>query len=116
MTTRKHLLTTVAAVLAMGGLAFQPAFAADGYGTAETPADLVRPATDVPEASGRRAPEAGRIKLETVELLCRRDNRSSYNYWTFNRTVPAPFTLGLVLDTVDVSLQNHAVNMLMHEL
>jgi nitrite reductase (NO-forming) len=99
MTTRKHLLTTVAAVLAMGGLAFQPAFAADGYGTAETPADIVRPATDVPEASGRRAPEAVRIKLETVELVGRLDNGSSYNYWTFNGKVPGPFVRVRVGDT-----------------
>jgi len=114
MTTRKHLLTTVAAVLAMGGLAFQPAFAADGYGTAETPADIVRPATDVPEASGRRAPEAVRIKLETVELVGRLDNGSSYNYWTFNGKVPGPFVRVRVGDTVEVSLENHDGNMFMH--
>src|SRR5690606_27194090 len=114
MTTRKHLLTTVAAVLAMGGLAFQPAFAADGYGTAETPADIVRPATDVPEASGRRAPEAVRIKLETVELVGRLDNGSSYNYWTFNGKVPGPFVRVRVGDTVQVSLENHHGSMLMH--
>mgnify|MGYP001205262982 FL=1 len=115
MTTRNHLLTTVAAAaMAIGCLAGQPGYADEAGPTAATPVDIVRPATDLPGALGEREAQTVRIELETVEVVGRLADGTTYNYWTFNGKVPGPFVRVRVGDTVEVSLANHEQNMAMH--
>jgi nitrite reductase (NO-forming) len=125
MTTRKHLLTTVAAAaVALAGLAGGlPAVAGEtaaGHehaatnGTTEAPLDIVRAPTDLPEALGERGPQKVRIDLETVEVTGKLADGATYHYWTFNKKVPGPFVRVRVGDTVEVGLKNHDDSMMMH--
>jgi nitrite reductase (NO-forming) len=114
MITRTQLLTTVAAAaMMMGCLAGQPGYADEASGTA-APVDIVRSATDLPGALPDRKPRNVRINLETVEVIGKLADDTTYNYWTFNGKVPGPFLRVRVGDTVEVSLENHEQNMAMH--
>jgi nitrite reductase (NO-forming) len=77
-------------------------------------ADIVRDPGDLPGPIGQRSPEVVRVDLETVELVGRLDDGTTYTYWTFNAKVPGPFIRVKVGDTVEVHLKNPADSVMTH--
>ncbi len=80
----------------------------------ETGADIVRDPADVPAPIGDRAAQNVRIDLETVEVKGQLANGTTYNYWTFNGTVPGPMLRVRVGDTVEVHLKNNPGSQMIH--
>lgn len=76
--------------------------------------DIVRDPTDLPPPIHSRPPEVVRVDLETVELTGQLDDKTTYNYWTFNGKVPGPFIRVRVGDTVEVHLKNRENSVLTH--
>ncbi len=82
---------------------------------AETAAnDIVRDPTDLPGPIHGRGPKVVRVDLEAVELVGQLDNKTTYNYWTFNGKVPGPFLRVRVGDTVEVHLKNREDSVMFH--
>ncbi|HEV8464670.1 MAG TPA: copper-containing nitrite reductase [Pseudolabrys sp.] len=82
--------------------------------SASTAPDIVRDPTDLPPPIGNRSPQVVRIDLETVELVGQLDDKTTYNYWTFNGKVPGPLVRVRVGDTVEVHLKNAANSVMVH--
>ncbi len=77
--------------------------------------DIVRDPADLPgPIHGRSAPKTVRVDLETVELTGQLDNKTTYNYWTFNGKVPGPFLRVRVGDTVEAHLKNPENSVMIH--
>jgi len=97
--------STVALALVVGAglLALDPA---PGAAQEATAVSIVRPPTDLPAPLGRREPATVRVELETIELLGRLADGTTYRYWTFNGKVPGPMLRVRVGDTVEVRLKN----------
>jgi nitrite reductase (NO-forming) len=68
----------------------------------------------VPPPIKRTAPEHVVVELETVELEGRLADGTTYQYWTFNRTVPGPMLRVRVGDTVEVRLKNDIDSVMIH--
>jgi nitrite reductase (NO-forming) len=110
MNTRKLLLSTVAAAaLAIAGMTVPGVQAEEA-----APVDITRAATDLPAPTGRSTAETVRVDLETIEVMGKLDDGSSYRYWTFNGQVPGPFVRVRVGDTVEVRLRNDADSWVPH--
>jgi nitrite reductase (NO-forming) len=77
-------------------------------------ADIVRDPSDVPAPIGARAPQLVRVDLETIELKGTLDDKTTYNFWTFNGKVPGPFVRVRVGDTVQVHLKNDKNSIMVH--
>ena len=77
-------------------------------------ADIVRDPADLPGPIGQRMPQVVRVDLETVELVGKLDDGSTYTYWTFNSKVPGPFVRVRVGDTVEVHLKNASDSVMAH--
>jgi len=54
------------------------------------------------------------VDLETIELTGQLDDKTTYNYWTFNGKIPGPFIRVRVGDTVEVRLKNRDDSVLIH--
>ena len=52
--------------------------------------------------------------IRATEVLGQLDDGTTYRYWTFNSKVPGPFVRVRVGDTVEVTLENAADSMMMH--
>jgi nitrite reductase (NO-forming) len=76
--------------------------------------DIVRDPTDLPAPIRARPPQVVRVDLETVELKGQLNDKTSYNYWTFNGKVPGPFVRVRVGDTVQVHLKNAEDSLMYH--
>ena len=76
--------------------------------------DIVRDPTDLPPPIHTRPAEVVRVDLETVELVGQLDDKTTYNYWTFNGKVPGPFIRVRVGDTVEVHLKNRDNSVMIH--
>ncbi|WP_157188177.1 copper-containing nitrite reductase [Nitratireductor pacificus] len=77
-------------------------------------ADVVRDPADLPGPVGQRGPKVVKVDLETVELVGKLDDGTTYTYWTFNSKVPGPFVRVRVGDTVEVHLKNPADSVMAH--
>jgi nitrite reductase (NO-forming) len=71
-------------------------------------ASIVKAPDDLPGSLPRRQPAQVVLELETVEIVAQLDGGATYEYWTFNGTVPGPFLRVRVGDTVEVRLKNAA--------
>jgi nitrite reductase (NO-forming) len=80
----------------------------------ETGADIVMDPASVPEPIGDRAPVMFRLDLETTEIKGQLADGTTYNYWTFNNTVPGPLLRIRVGDTVEVHLKNNPSSQMVH--
>src|SRR5687767_1356411 len=58
----------------------------------------------VPAALGARAPQLLRYRVETVELVGKLDDGTTFTYWTFDRKVPGPMLRVKKGDTVEFTL------------
>ena len=97
-------------VAANGTVQFQQV----AYAGEESP--IVRPAGEVPEATGTRAPQLVKLELETIERIGELADGTTYRYWTFGGQVPGPFVRVRAGDIVDVSLHNHDTSWLPHNI
>jgi nitrite reductase (NO-forming) len=109
------------AAQAAGSLALQAAPAASANAVAQSqpaqPVDapsISRAPDDLPAPVTRTTPGNVRVDLETVEVVGRLADGTSYSYWTFNGKVPGPFVRVLVGDTIEVHLKNSADNAMVH--
>jgi len=82
--------------------------------TFEGVTDIARDPTDLPPPITRRTPQTVRVDLETVEVEARLDQKTTYQFWTFNGRVPGPFVRVRVGDTVEVHLKNNEKSTMMH--
>jgi nitrite reductase (NO-forming) len=80
----------------------------------ETGADIVMDPAKVAAPVGSRGPQNLKVALETVELKGQLADGTTYNYWTFNSTVPGPMIRVRVGDTVEVSLTNDPGSQMVH--
>jgi nitrite reductase (NO-forming) len=76
--------------------------------------DIVRDPTDLPAPIRARPPQILRVDLDTIELKGQLDNKTTYNFWTFNGKVPGPFIRARVGDTLEVHLKNDAESIMIH--
>lgn len=100
-------LTTYEEVSANGTIHMHTAYAGE-----DSP--IVRPAAEVPEAAGKRAPQVIQLELETIERMGQLADGTTYRYWTFGGQVPGPFVRVRVGDIVDVTLKNHEDSWMPH--
>lgn len=77
-------------------------------------ADVVRDPADLPGPIGQRAPQVVKVELETVELVGKLDDGTTYTYWTFGSKIPGPFVRVRVGDTVEVRLKNASDSVMAH--
>lgn len=68
----------------------------------------------LPPPIGERGPTTVRVDLEAIELEGLLDEGTTYQYWTFNGTVPGPFLRVRVGDTVQVRLKNDENSAMIH--
>lgn len=76
--------------------------------------DIVRSPVDLPAPLPERGPEKLVVELETVELVGKLADGTTFKYWTFNGKVPGPFIRIRVGDTVEVHLKNLPDSMMAH--
>jgi nitrite reductase (NO-forming) len=76
--------------------------------------DITMDPSAVPAPIDRKGPARVVVDLETVELEGRLADGTTYQYWTFNRTVPGPMLRVRVGDTVEVRLKNDADASMIH--
>jgi nitrite reductase (NO-forming) len=69
--------------------------------------NIAKNATDIPPPITRTSPENVTIHLQTEELCAEIDSGASYQFWTFNGTVPGPMMRVLVGDNVTIVLTNN---------
>lgn len=86
----------------------------EGQTVEETGADIVMDPATLPAPIGNRAAQNLRIDLETIEVKGQLANGTTYNYWTFNGTVPGPMLRVRVGDTVEVHLKNNPGSQMIH--
>jgi nitrite reductase (NO-forming) len=69
---------------------------------------------DMPGPIDWNEPRRIEVELEAVELVGLLDDGTTYEYWTFNGTVPGPMLRVRVGDTVVVTLANHHDSSMVH--
>lgn len=79
-------------------------------------ADIHRPADEVPEPIGGRAPETVQIDLAIDELDGLIADGTSYEYWTFGSRVPGPLLRVREGDAVELSLTNPTASIANHNI
>jgi nitrite reductase (NO-forming) len=80
----------------------------------ETGADIIMDPAELPAPIGNRSAQNVRIDLETTEIKGQLADGTTYNYWTFNDTVPGPMLRVRVGDTVEVHLKNNPGSQMIH--
>ncbi|MEX2296606.1 MAG: copper-containing nitrite reductase [Dongiaceae bacterium] len=70
--------------------------------------------THLPGPVNWQEPRRIEVELEAVELVGLLDDGTTYEYWTFNGTVPGPMLRVRVGDTVVVTLSNHHDSSMVH--
>jgi nitrite reductase (NO-forming) len=66
--------------------------------------EIARRADDMPPPIERNENKVVKVELEAVQLIGEIADGTTYEYWTFNRTVPGPFLRVREGDTVEVSV------------
>lgn len=82
-----------------------PATAAEAAGDSGAPR-IAKAATDLPPPITRRQPARVVFELESTELVGQLADGMTYEFWTFNDTVPGPMLRARVGDTVEIRLAN----------
>jgi nitrite reductase (NO-forming) len=75
---------------------------------------VVRNPADLPGPLPAGPPRTLRVELESVELVGRLANETTYTYWTFNGKVPGPFLRVRVGDTVELTFKNRKDSRMIH--
>ena len=75
---------------------------------------IARDPADLPGPLPAGPPRTFQVELESVELVGRLANETTYTYWTFNSKVPGPFLRVRVGDTVELTFKNHKDSRMIH--
>jgi nitrite reductase (NO-forming) len=70
----------------------------------------------VPAPLGDRAPQTVKYRVETVELVGKLDDGTSFTYWTFDRKVPGPMLRVKKGDSVEFTLANAKGSKMVHSI
>jgi nitrite reductase (NO-forming) len=98
----------------MAGKLTVTAPAPDAEAAVASAEDITMDPASVPARIDRKSPARIVVDLETVELEGRLADGTTYQYWTFNRTVPGPMLRVRVGDTLEVRLKNDADASMIH--
>ena len=93
-----------------------PAIPATSPVTAAAGADIAKAAADIPPPITRTVPTTVNYVLTTTELTARLDDGTTYQYWTFDNTVPGPFLRVLQGDTVNLTIKNQIGSTMPHSI
>ena len=86
------------------------------FGNFERVPDIARAATDVPLPITRTTEEHIYIELTAREVLSEIAPGITFNYWTYDATVPGPFLRIREGDTVTLTLHNHETSLHHHNI
>jgi len=115
--TTTQLPATMPAMTTTGGSAAAgAALAPIASAKPTTVQEISRPASDVPPPITRTAPAKVVVTLDTREVVAKLDDGATYNYWTFDGTVPGPMLRVRVGDTVELHLKNAANDLMQHSI
>lgn len=78
--------------------------------------EIARAASDVPPPIMRTTPARVVVTLEAKEVVAKLDDGQTYNYWTFDGTVPGPMLRVRVGDTVELHLKNAPGGLMPHSI
>lgn len=78
--------------------------------------DIRKNPTDLPGPITRNGPSTVVVDLETIELEGQLADGTTYQYWTFNQTVPGPLLRVKEGDTVELRLKNNASSGSIHSI
>ena len=88
-----------------------------------TPAAKALPAVSVamdpnavPAPIGKRPAQTVKYRIETVELVGKLDDGTSFTYWTFDKRVPGPMLRVKAGDTVEFTLANSKTSKMIHSI
>jgi nitrite reductase (NO-forming) len=70
----------------------------------------------VPKPIGNRAPQTVKYRIDTVELVGKLDDGTTFTYWTFDRKVPGPMLRVKKGDTVELTLANAKDSRMVHSI
>src|SRR5688572_17204792 len=70
----------------------------------------------VPKPIGKRAPETVKYRIDTVELVGKLDDGTTFTYWTFDKKVPGPMLRVKKGDTVELTLANAKDSKMVHSI
>src|SRR5690606_31522131 len=87
-----------------------------GATAAPTAPRIAKDPTDLPPPIGPREPELVVFELETTELVGQLADGMTYEYWTFNNTVPGPLLRARVGDTIEIRLRNNENSTQVHSI
>lgn len=82
----------------------------------ETVKDIARDPKDVPVAILRTTPDTIKIELTSKEVIGTMADGVTFNYWTFNGTVPGPFLRVREGDTIELTLKNDQTSIHNHNI
>lgn len=78
--------------------------------------DIAKSASDLPGPISPTSPATVTYTLTTTEVKARLDDGTTYNYWTFDNTVPGPFLRVRQGDTVNITIKNAMGSMMPHSI
>ncbi len=78
--------------------------------------NIARDPNDVPPAIQRTGPNEVKIELVTKEVIAEMAPGVTFNYWTFNGTVPGPMLRVREGDMVELTLKNDPTSLHMHNI
>jgi nitrite reductase (NO-forming) len=114
------LLEVGGGAVAAAGSAKRPpaakAAAPEAVGKALPAVSVAMDPTAVPKAIGNRAPQLVKYRVETVELVGKLDDGTSFTYWTFDKKVPGPMLRVKQGDTVEFTLANAKNSRMVHSI
>jgi len=70
----------------------------------------------VPKPIGKRAPQTVKYRIDTVELVGKLDDGTTFTYWTFDKKVPGPMLRVKKGDTVELTLANAKDSKMVHSI
>ncbi len=85
-----------------------------GSGESTAAASVVKHPADLPAPVGARGPQLVQAELVAQEVVGQLAEGTTYQYFTFNGTVPGPFIRARVGDTVEITLRNETGSTFVH--
>lgn len=70
----------------------------------------------VPAPIGKRTPQTVKYRIETVELVGKLDDGTTFTYWTFDKKVPGPMLRVKKGDTIELTLANAKDSKMVHSI
>lgn len=85
-----------------------------GGSLAESGASIIRDPSDLPAPLESRGPALVQVELVAQEVVGQLAEGTTYNYFTFNGSVPGPFIRARVGDTLEITMRNDTQSAFVH--